>query len=67
LKEEGRKDKHLLPVNTFYYEDNTAIKEVFLPYETIEVIFNNKNIWINMKNHDPAKIHYNLNLRYLNA
>ena len=31
-----------------------------LPYQQIDVIFNHKNVWANLQNPDPAKIHYHI-------
>jgi hypothetical protein len=32
----------------------------WLPYDSIDVVFNNKNLWANRQNHHPACILYNL-------
>lgn len=45
------------------------VKNDILPYKTIDVIFNKKNIWINLQNPDPVRILYDLynNKRWLNV
>ena len=35
-------------------------KEVDVPYRTIDMIFNNKNIYMNMQHYDPARIIYDI-------
>jgi centrosomal protein CEP76 len=36
------------------------VKNDVLPYKTIDVVFNKKNIWINLQNPDPVRIYYDL-------
>ena len=60
-----RKDKHLLPVETFYKLGEVEKKrneapKVELLYSEIDLIFNHKNIWANLQCHDPAQIYYGL-------
>jgi len=51
-----------LPVEKFYNAaTGTKVKNnPDLPYATIDIIFNNKNIWSNMQYQDPAYIYYHL-------
>jgi hypothetical protein len=46
----------------FLKPDGTVIKptETDIPYETIDVIFNGKNMWANFQNPHPNYIFYNL-------
>jgi hypothetical protein len=48
--EKKRKDKHLLPVEDF--KDPVTGKKVVddfkLPFHTLDIIFNHKNIWANL-------------------
>ena len=58
-----RKDKHLLPVDKFY--DNKTgrqVKDDFdkLPFSSVDIIFNHKNVWANLQNPNPAKIMFNI-------
>ena len=32
----------------------------FCPYESIEIIFNHKNLWLNTQNQNPLDIYYHL-------
>jgi len=41
------------------YEDK-GIKNFVIPYKTIDVIFNKKNIFINLQHPDPSKILYDI-------
>lgn len=48
--EKSRPDKHLLPIDEF--KDPVTKKKVLddfkLPFQTIDLIFNHKNIWANL-------------------
>ena len=64
-KEEEKKiqetdKKYQIPINNFYKNDN-LVKNPELPWKTIELIFNNKNLFANIQNEKPDKIYYNLN------
>lgn len=37
----------------------------YLPYSTIEVVFNHEQLWGNLQNHHPAVIYYDLEDTYL--
>eukprot|EP00929_Paragymnodinium_shiwhaense_P037656 TRINITY_DN20020_c0_g1_i4.p1 TRINITY_DN20020_c0_g1~~TRINITY_DN20020_c0_g1_i4.p1 ORF type:complete len:2497 (+),score=567.91 TRINITY_DN20020_c0_g1_i4:1495-8985(+) len=41
-------------------DEDAEMSEPLLPYRTIEVVFNNKNIWANLQNSDPRHIFYDL-------
>ena len=45
--------KQTLPIETF---TNYPV----LPYETIDLIFNSKNIWANLQYYSPERIYYNI-------
>lgn len=54
-------DKHLLPVESFY--DKRTGKDVegmALPYSTVDLVFNHKNVWANLQNPSPTHIHFHL-------
>jgi hypothetical protein len=36
--------------------------KVSLPYKTIDLIYNHKNIWANLQHPDPALIHYHIHM-----
>mmetsp|Transcript_35916 Transcript_35916/g.55150 ORF Transcript_35916/g.55150 Transcript_35916/m.55150 type:complete len:310 (-) Transcript_35916:249-1178(-) len=62
-KEKMRPDKHLLPIEKFI--DPVTKKKVVddfgkLPFHTIDLIFNHKNIWANLANPNPQLIMYNI-------
>ena len=50
-KVEYFKDKYGRDVNN---------EDLRLPYETLDFIFNRNNIWINLNNHDPKYMKYNI-------
>lgn len=51
----------LLPIEVFKGRNGKIVQENFsLPYETIDLIFNRNNIYMNMQYHDPMFIKYNL-------
>jgi centrosomal protein CEP76 len=39
---------------------DVKIRNDVLPYKTIDVIFNKRNIWINLQHHNPAGIFYDI-------
>lgn len=56
-----RQDKHLLP-QEFKDAQGRPHKDDFgkLPYSTIDLIFNHKNIWANLQNPNPQVIWYHI-------
>ena len=61
--EKMRADKHLLPVEKF--TDPVTKKKVVddfgkLPFHTVDLIFNHKNIWANLQNPNPQVIMYHI-------
>lgn len=63
-KEKQRHDKHLLPIEKFFDPVTGTLvpwtEPGPLPYTQIDVIFNHKNVWANLQNHNPAAIYYHL-------
>lgn len=57
-----RQDKHLLPNESFFDLKNKKVVDDFgkLPFQSIDLIFNHKNIWANLQNPDPAVIFYHI-------
>jgi len=53
-------EQYLLPVDDFKTDAGIHIENVLLPFETIDVIFNRKNIFANTQFHDPSHIKYNI-------
>jgi len=52
-------DKHLQPIDfSHLYSEND--ETVTFPYHSIELIFNNRNVWGNMQNHDPNSIYFDV-------
>jgi len=51
-------EKNFLPVDIFT-EKGEIVPDVQMPYETIDLIFNNNNIYANCQYHDPSNIYYN--------
>jgi hypothetical protein len=43
-----------------YSNRKKKVKNDILPYKTIDIVFNKKNIWINLQNPDPVRIIYDL-------
>ena len=43
-----------------YSNRKKKVKNDILPYKTIDIVFNKKNIWINLQNPDPVRILYDL-------
>lgn len=41
-------------------EKGLKIKNDILPYKTIDIIFNKRNIWMNLQHHNPAGIFYDI-------
>jgi hypothetical protein len=48
-----------LPIESFKYKGK-KVDDIKLPYQTIDIIFNHKNIWANLGNSDPASIFYHI-------
>lgn len=55
-------EAHRKPIEEFYDEKGEKIVEDFndLPYATIELMANNRNVFANLNNHDPSKIYYHI-------
>jgi len=47
-KEAGREDKHVLPIEVFYDQEENKLENIDLPYIQIDLIFNHKNVWANL-------------------
>ena len=64
-----REDRHLLPVEKFIDPlTGEKVDDKFkLPFGSIDVIFNHKNIWANLQNPNPQVIMYHIhdNLKWL--
>lgn len=58
-RERMKEDKHLLGEDRFY-KGGKKVNMITLPFATIDLVFNQKNIWGNMQNSDPTKIYYHL-------
>ena len=63
--ERRRKDKHLLPQEKKMFKDpatGKVVKDEFtkLPFQSIDIIFNHKNVWANLQNPNPAVIFYHI-------
>ena len=54
-------EHYLLQVDEFKNEDGIHIDNVILPFDTIDIIFNRRNIYANTQFHNPCHIKYNLN------
>lgn len=52
--------KNFLPVDIFKDSSGQVVEEIILPYETIDLIFNQNNIYANCQFHSPEQIYYNL-------
>ena len=50
----------ILPVEYFRDEQGNTLPDVYLPYESIDLIFNQNNIFANLQDSSPNKIYYNL-------
>eukprot|EP00927_Polykrikos_kofoidii_P025357 TRINITY_DN22798_c0_g1_i1.p1 TRINITY_DN22798_c0_g1~~TRINITY_DN22798_c0_g1_i1.p1 ORF type:complete len:1315 (-),score=263.21 TRINITY_DN22798_c0_g1_i1:111-4055(-) len=53
----GREQMAIAPVADFLTDQKLV---QWLPYDSIEVVFNAKNLWANRQNHHPACINYDL-------
>ena len=53
-------EQYLLPVDDFKDSTEKSLENVYLPFETLDLIFNRKNIWANTQFHDPSHIKYNI-------
>jgi hypothetical protein len=60
LKEKSAKQREKLPTAPRQHLLQPHLLVDWLPYDSIDVIFNDKNIWANRQNHHPACIMYNL-------
>ena len=56
-KENVRADRHLLPIDTKLLNIKDEEK---LPFHTVDLIFNHKNVWANLQNPNPARIMYDI-------
>ena len=52
-------EKNFLPVDIFKV-NGQPVQDIVLPYETIDLIFNQNNIYANCQFHSPDQIYYNL-------
>jgi len=43
-----------------YLKNGDKIRNDILPYKTLDVIFNKRNIWLNIQNHNPAGILFDI-------
>jgi len=61
-KLEKRDEEELKKATTMWVQPRVfpGSAEVVLPYRTIEVIFNNSNVFMNRQHYDPAKILYDV-------
>ena len=54
-------EQNLVATDDFKNEKGMLIdNNINLPFETIDIIFNRRNIYANIQYHDPAHIKYNL-------
>lgn len=53
-------EKNFLPVDIFKDNSGQPVPDIQLPYETIDLIFNQNNIYANCQYHSPDQIYYNL-------
>ena len=53
-------EKNFLAQDSFKDSKGEFVKEVYLPYETIDLIFNQNNIFANCQFHMPEQIYYNI-------
>jgi len=58
LKQELLQQREVLSIapNRQLLQENTLV--TWLPYDSIEVVFNAQNVWANRQNHHPATIHF---------
>jgi len=61
-EQEQKSDKHSGMVDFFWMDtyEREEFKNEVLPYRTIDVIFNKKNIFLNKQNPNPAGIYFDL-------
>ena len=60
-----RPDRHLIEEDNFLDANGLRAPPVELPYAQIDLIFNQKNMWANLANKNPAAIYYHLHDEYL--
>jgi len=58
-------EQYLLPVDEFKDDAGVHLNNVLLPFETIDVIFNRRNIYANLQFHDPCHMKYNIYQKYI--
>lgn len=58
--EDNRERKQLSPLDPKPHLSIPGKTLVYLPYSSIEVVFNDKQLWGNLQNHHPACISYDL-------
>ena len=64
-QEENDPDKHLRPIHEWFDDERNLIEEEEeMPYASIELLINNRNVFANMKNPDPSKILYHIHKRF---
>jgi len=56
-KKNKKADARVIPIDRFPGDDMPPIE---LPYATIEMVFNTRNVYANRQHHDPTKIYYNI-------
>ena len=55
----SKKKKHEIAIHDFW-DGNEKIPKINLPWSSIELVFNSKNIWVNLQHQNPAHIMYEL-------
>ena len=53
-------EKHLLPKDILNTQRKRHNDDFVLPFPSIDIIFNHKNIWANLQNSNPQIIKYHL-------
>lgn len=57
-KKNKKAEARVIPIDRFPNDPDEIPLEV--PYATIEMIFNTRNVYANRQHHDPTKIYYNI-------
>lgn len=55
-----KEENYILPVEYFKDELGNTLPDIYLPYESIDIIFNQNNIFANLQDSSPTNIYYNL-------
>jgi len=53
-------EQFLLPIEDFKDDMGHILMNVNMPFETLDLIFNRRNIWANCQFHDPCHIRFNI-------